>query len=84
MNIEREFPTNAFDKYIDTIFIIENNLMSVVPKKLDDRLDPRFRYQLETYDNEQELWAGMCFELARRIRKELNFETTKKFMKKRC
>jgi len=83
MNIEREFPTNAFDKYIDAIFIIENGLMAVVPKKLDDRLDPRFRYQLETYDNEQELWAGMCFELARRIRKELNFETTKKVYDKK-
>lgn len=83
MNIEREFPTRAFDKFIDAIFIIENNLMTVVPKKLDDRLDPRFRYQLETYENEQELWAGMCYELARRISKELNFEATKKIYEKK-
>lgn len=83
MNTEREFPTKAFDKYIDSIFIIENDLMFVAPNKLDDRLDPRFRYQLETYDNEQELWAGMCFELARRISKELSFDTTKKVYAKK-
>ena len=52
MNLERENPTNAFEKYINPIFIIENGLMRVAPKKLDDRLDPRFRYQLETYDDE--------------------------------
>ncbi|MBO5954455.1 MAG: hypothetical protein J6Q13_00620 [Clostridia bacterium] len=83
MNIEKEFPTKAFEKYVDPIFIIENDLMFVAPKKLDDRLDPRFRYQLETYDNEQSLWAGMCCALAMKISKELKFENTKNIYNKK-
>ena len=83
MNIEREKPTIAFGKYVDSIFIIENDLMFVTPKRDDNRLDPRFGFLLETYNDEQQLWAGMCFELARRIQTELNFETTKKVYEKK-
>ena len=83
MNIERGNPTIAFGKYIDSIFIIENNLMFVTPKRDDKRLNPGFGFLLETYSHEQQLWAGMCFELARRIKKELNFETTKKVYEKK-
>lgn len=83
MRVERTFTTNAFSKYIDSIFIIENNLMWVAPRKLDDRLDVRFRYRLDSYRDEQDLRAGMCYELARRISTELNFENTKSIYNKK-
>lgn len=82
MSNERKEPTEAFNKYIDAMFIIDNHLMFVAPRKLDDRLDVRFRYRLETYDDEKSLRAGMCVDLRERIEEELSFEKTHELFKK--
>lgn len=73
--MSRNKPTEAFEKYVDPIFIIQNGLMFVAPKKFCERFDT-YEYSLETYHDEQCLWAGMCVELAEKIKINLDFKNT--------
>ena len=85
MKTERTKTTEAFQKYIDVIFILQNDLMTLAPKKFCERFDV-YEYSLENYNDEQWLIAGMCVKLAEKIKKYLKFNNTynlytKKIMK---
>ena len=82
MDHERTEKTEAFDKYIDAIFIIQNELMFVTPRTSDKRIDVRYGWKLDTYQDEKNLRSGMCVELAERIGEMLNYERTKEIFKK--
>ena len=73
--MNREKTTEAFEKYVDPIFIIQNGLMWVAPKKFCERFD-QYEYSLENYNDELWLRAGMCVELAEKIQKLLSFKKT--------
>lgn len=73
--MNRTKTTEAFEKYIDVIFIYQNSLMNLAPKKFCERFDS-YEYSLETYDDELWLRAGMCVKLAKKIEKHLKFENT--------
>lgn len=83
MDIERREPTEAFKKYVDSIFIIQNELMFVVPRTSDNRIDVRFGYKLRTYYDERVVQAGMCVELAEKIQELLVFDNAKEIFKKK-
>ena len=75
MYTERTKTTEAFQKYIDEIFILQNDLMNLAPKKFCERFDS-YEYSLETYNDELWLRAGMCVKLAKKIQKYLSFKNT--------
>ncbi len=77
MYTKRTKTTEAFAKYIDVIFILQNDLIALAPKKFCERFDS-YEYSLESYNDEQWLRAGMCVKLAEKIKKHLSFENTYK------
>lgn len=82
MDQERTEKTEAFDKYIDAIFIIQNELMFVTPRTSDKRIDVRYGWKLDTYQDEKNLRSGMCVELAERIGELLSYTRTKEIFKR--
>lgn len=81
MEKERKDVTTAFSKYIDVIFILQNNLMGYAPKKFSATTG-MCEYLLEDYDNELEFRQGMCLALANKIENVLSFSTAKERYKK--
>ena len=76
-NILERKPSKAFEKYVDSIFVIENKLMRYVKRtKSSDSIT--YDWSLEEYDDEKILVAGMCKDLATKLQKIYNFEKTKK------
>lgn len=84
MEVLRDEPTEAFKKYVDPIFIIQNGLMHFASRTYNERLDPRFGYRLNNYYDECCLRAGMCVALTKKIQKELSFENTKQLFKQKA
>lgn len=78
----RKKPTEAFEKYIDPVFVCDNHLWNYAPRSFSERFDG-FNLKLETYDDEIFLRAGMCAFLAEKIQENLNFKNTLKTHKKK-
>ena len=72
--------TFAFNKYIDSIFIITNGLKRFVKEEKIDCYNKEMK--LENYEDEQLLRVGMCYKLFDDINKYFIFEQTKKVYKK--
>lgn len=63
-------PTNAFDRYVDSIFIITNYLQNYVIKNKDYFNVPEMK--LDDYDAEERVRFGIC----RKVIKEIEYLTT--------
>ena len=76
-----EKTTFAFNKYVDSIFVITNELRGFVKEIEIDRYNKEMK--LESYEDEQLLRIGMNYKLFKDINKYFNFEQTKKVYKQR-
>lgn len=68
--------TQAFEKYVNPIFIIRNGLMRYMKKIPID--EARYDYKLDSYEDEQLLRTGICKNLMLTISNVMNFDEIKK------
>jgi len=74
--------TQAFNKYVDPIFVIQNDLQPYVKKEETDGYYFQSEMKLNTYEDEKDLRLGICFKLFKDIEEILSFKTTKEQYKK--
>lgn len=72
--------TEAFEKYVDLVFLVQNNLIFYIPK---NETKKRFETDLEDFGGEDNIRYGMNIFLASKIYEMLHFEDTKQLFKER-
>ncbi|MBR4998415.1 MAG: hypothetical protein IKY10_00910, partial [Clostridia bacterium] len=72
--------TEAFEKYVDLVFLVQNHLIFYIPKK---QTNNRFETDLEDYGGEENIRYGMNVFLAKKINGMVHFEDTKQQFRER-
>lgn len=72
--------TQAYEKYVDLVFLVQNHLNFYVPRK---QTNNRFETDLEDFGGEENIRYGMNIYLAQKIDGMLHFDDTKSQFKQR-
>ncbi len=76
MELQKDKPTNAFEKYIDHIALMQNEVYFYMPRTRMEGL--HYEVKLETYYDEMCLRAAICNKTAKDISEILPFNEVKK------